>query len=430
MKLTQARIKAAKPHPKQDGSRRHAKYGDGRGLWLMVDPNGNKSWSYIFTINKRTRQMGLGPVTLVEVEEKPERGDPLTVDQARDMLVEFRRLVKRGIDPLAQLQAERAANQGRLPHAERRVPTFGEVAEKVIALRTAKMTNKKAKEQWGSTLATYVYPKLKGVPVDQVTPSDVLGVLEAIWHDIPETAKRVRQRIRNVLDYAGDNDWLPEEALAKIVRAISKLQSPKPEESEGHAAMDADEVPGFMRRLQDKAGMGAKALQFLILTAARSGQVREATWDEIDLEKGLWITPKARMKKRHSDHRVPLSAPALALLRSLPGREATSNLLFPSAKAGKSLSDNTLRKAMQDLGVTDAVPHGFRASFSTWAANRTSYDSQLIEAALHHVDENKVRAAYQRTDFLEKRVPMMEAWGAFVSGSGTGDNVVPMRSAG
>lgn len=429
MKLTHARIKAAKPHPKQGLHRRHAKYGDGRGLWLMVDPNGNKSWAYIFTINKKTRQMGLGSVTMTEVAAKPERGDPLTLDEARDKALELRRLVKRGIDPLAQAEAERAANQGRLPQGERRVPTFDEVAEKVITQRTAKMTNQKAKDQWGTTLTTYVYPKLKGVPVDQVTPSDVLGVLEAIWQDIPETASRVRQRIRNVLDYAGDHDWLPEETLAKIVRAMSKLQKPKAEDNEGHAAMEADEVPGFMSRLQDKAGMGAKALQFLILTAARSGQVREATWDEIDLEKGLWITPKARMKKRHSDHRVPLSAPAVALLLSLPGREATSNLLFPPAKAGKSLSDNTLRKAMQDLGVTDAVPHGFRASFSTWAANRTSYDSQLIEAALHHVDENKVRAAYQRTDFLEKRVPMMEAWGAFVTGSGAGGKVVPIRAA-
>lgn len=396
----------------------------------MVDPNGNKSWAYIFTINKRTRHMGLGPVAMVEVYPEPQRGDPLTLDQARDKAVEFRRLVKRGIDPLAQAEAERASNQGRLPQGERRVPTFDEIAETVIEQRTATMTNRKAKDQWSSTLTTYAYPTLKGVPVDQITASDVRAVLEPIWNSKNETASRLRQRIGNVLDYAAEHEWITEDALAKMRRSMAKLKKPKDEDREGHAAMSVDEVPGFMSRLKEKPGMGAKALQFLILTATRSGQVRGVTWDEIDLENAVWTTPKGRMKKRHSDHRVPLSAPAVALLRSLH-KEEGSDLVFPSpTKAGSQVSDNTLRKIMQDMGIKDAVPHGFRASFSTWAANRTSYDTQLVEAALHHVDENKVRAAYQRTDFLEKRVPMMRSWGDWVTGSRTGGNAVPMRSAG
>jgi integrase len=365
--------------------------------------------------------MGLGSVKLTD------RDDGLTLEEARDRALELRRLVKRGIDPLAQKQAERAANQGRLPEGERRIPTFEEVAEKVIEQRTAKMTNRKAKAQWTNTLKTYAYPALGGLPVDRITPSDVRGVLEPIWDKVPETASRVRQRIRNVLDYAADHDWIAEEALAKITRSIGKLEKLKSEDDEGHPAMAVADVPAFVTKLEKTDGMGAKALRFLLLTAARSGQVRGATWDEIDLDNAVWVTPKDRMKKKHSDHRVPLSAPAVALLKSLR-RESSSNLVFPSpTKPGKQMSDGTLAKTMRDAGVTDAVPHGLRATFSTWAAN-SGFDTQLIEAALHHKDENKVRAAYQRTDFYERRVPMMEAWGALETAAPTGDKVVPIKA--
>ncbi|WP_294289102.1 site-specific integrase [uncultured Sphingomonas sp.] len=411
MKLTIAKIRAAKPADQTTGNRRHARYGDGRGLWLMVDPNGRKTWAFLYTINKKRRHMGLGSI------------DHLTLDQARDEALRLRGLVKRGIDPLAVKEAERAANLGIAPvvSAAKRVPTFDEVVEKVLPQRTAKMTNEKAKAQWCSTLETYAYPKLKGVPVNQITPSDLAGILEGLWSptDPNERAKvdtgmKLKQRIRIVLDYAARHDWLGETALAKLSRTMADFKKGADNDKEGHKSMPAADAPAFMARLREKHAISAKALQFLILTGARSGQVRGATWDEIDLERALWTASRDRMKKRHSDHRVPLAPAAVALLRSLH-REEASNLVFPSpTKAATPMSDNTLNKIMSDMGE-EAVPHGFRATISTWAAER-GYDSQLIEASLHHKDTNKVRAAYQRTDFLDRRKPMMDEWAAFLEG--------------
>ena len=423
MKLTQAKIRAAKPHPSPSSARRRAKYGDGRGLWLLVDPEGNKTWAFFYTINKVSRQIGLGRLSLRDGDEG------LTLDQARDKAQDYRKLVKAGIDPAPVHRERRVAPPADAPVIEQHGPTFKELAETVVAQQTATMTNKKAAAQWTSTLETYAFPTLGTKPIETVTASDVRTVLEAIWFKVPETASRLRQRILKVLDYAAEHGHLGEDALLKIRRSALALKKVTSEDDEGHAAMAADDVPGFMEKLADRPGLPARALQFLSLTATRSGQVRGATWDEIDLDKGLWVTPRARMKKRHSDHRVPLSAPALELLKALP-RESTSNLVFPSpTKPGNPVSDGTLGKIMRDMGVTDAVPHGFRTSFSTWAAERTGFDSQLVEAALHHADENKVRKAYQRTDFLDKRGPLMDAWGAFVTGAGAEDNVVPIKAA-
>jgi integrase len=411
MKLTLAKIRAAKAAPQTTDHRRHARYGDGRGLWLMVDPNGRKTWAFLYTINKKRRHMGLGSI------------DFLTLDAARDEALRLRGLVRRGIDPIAQQEAERAENLGLRATAATavRVATFDEVVDKVIPQRTAKMKNEKAKAQWRSTLETYAYPTLKGVPVDQITPTDIATILEALWSptDPNERAKidtgmKLKQRIRTVLDYAARHDWLDEAALAKLSRTMADFKKPSDDETEGHKSLPATETPAFMARLREKTAISAKALQFLILTGARSGQVRGATWDEIDLDKAVWTAPRDRMKMRHSDHRTPLAPAAVALLRSLY-REQSSNLVFPSpSKAKTVMSDNTLNKLMSDMGA-NAVPHGFRSTISTWAAER-GYDSQLIEAALHHKDTNRVRAAYQRTDFLDRRKPMMEEWAAFLAG--------------
>jgi integrase len=411
MKLTLAKIRAAKPAPQTTDHRRHARYGDGRGLWLMVDPNGRKTWAFLYTINKKRRHMGLGSI------------DFLTLDAARDEALRLRGLVRRGIDPIAQQEAERAANLGvRAPAATTvRVPTFDEVVEKVLPQRTAKMTNEKAKAQWRSTLETYAYPTLKGVPVNQITPADVATVLEALWSptDPDERAKidtgmKLKQRIRIILDYAARHDWIEEASLAKLSRTMADFKKSSDEDKEGHKSMPVAQAPAFMARLREKTAISAKALQFLILTGARSGQVRGANWAEIDLERGLWTAPRDRMKKRHSDHRIPLAPDAVALLKTLH-REEGSDLVFPSpTKAKTAMSDNTLNKIMSDMGEA-TVPHGFRATFSTWAAER-GYDSQLIEAALHHKDTNRVRAAYQRTDFLDRRVPLQNEWAAFLAG--------------
>lgn len=413
MKLTQARIKAAKPHPKQNGHRRHAKYGDGRGLWLMVDPNGNKSWAFLYTINKRSRHMGLGSI------------EELDLDAARDRALELRRLVKRGIDPLAQLQAERAANQGRVRLAERPVPTFEQVAEDVRDIRIKGLTNEKVKAGWLSSITTYVYPHVKGVPIDQVTFGDLEKALEELRHDKPDTARKLRFKILNILDYAAAHDWIDEARLAKISRELKKIKIQR--EKERHPHLDYKELPDFITKLRARPGFSARALEFLILTAARSQEVRGATWSEIDREAGVWSIPKGRMKAREP-HTVPPSKQALAILKGLH-KEEGSDLVFPSAtKAGEQMSDMTLLQVLRRMDRNDISVHGFRATFRTWVAEETSYPSEVAEAALAHKIPNEVERAYKRTTFFDKRRDLMQSWGAFCEGPATGDKVVPIKA--
>ena len=416
MKLTQAKVKAAKPHPKQDGHRRHAKYGDGRGLWLMVDPNGNKSWAFLYTINKRSRHMGLGSLL------------DLDLDAARDKALELRRLVKRGIDPLAQLQAERASNQGRLPASEHPVPTFDAVAEKVIEARAKRWRNDKSEAQWKATLETYAYPVLKGVPVNQITTADVRKVLEPIWDEKPDTAKKLRQRIMVVLEDAVADDLMQPEQIVKITAGLKKaLQPHGKRKKNGHAALPHEELPGFMTKLRTRPGFAARALEFTILTAARSGETRGAVWSEIDLDNGVWTVPADRMKAAE-EHKVPLSAPALALLRGLH-KEEDSELVFPSpTKAGEAMSDMTLLQVLRRMDV-EATVHGFRATFRSWVAERTNFPGEVAEAALAHQIPNEVERAYKRTTFFEKRRELMKAWASYCDGPATGDKVVPIKAA-
>jgi integrase len=414
MKLTQARIKAAKPHPNQTGHRRHAKYGDGRGLWLMVDPNGNKSWAFLYTINKRSRHMGLGSI------------EELDLDAARDRALELRRLVKRGIDPLAQLQAERAANQGRLPPSERPVPVFEEVAEQVRDIRIKGLTNEKVKAGWLSSISTYVYPHVKGVPIDRVTFGDLEKALEGLRHDHPDTARKLRFKILNILDYAAAHDWLDEARLAKISRELKKIKIQR--EKERHPHLDFKELPDFMMKLRQRPGFSARALEFLILTAARSQEVRGAEWSEIDLKAGVWSIPKERMKAREP-HTVPLSKQAIAILKSLH-KEEDSDLVFPSAtKPGTPMSDMTLLQALRRMGRNDISVHGFRATFRTWVAEETNYPGEVAEAALAHKIPNEVERAYKRTEFFDKRRKLMQTWASFCDGPATGEKVVPIRKA-
>ena len=427
MKLTVAKVKAAKPHPNQSGHRRHAKYGDGRGLWLMVDPNGNKSWAFLFTINKRSRHMGLGPLQwTAKKDEEPTHGDPLTLEQARDRAAELRRLVKRGIDPLAQLQVERAANQGRVPPSERPVPTFEEVAEMVRERRVKSLTNEKVKAGWLSSLTTYIYPHVKGLPIDQVTLADLEKGLEPLSHEHPDTARKLRFKVLNILDHAASRDWIEEATLAKISRELKKLKIQR--EKERHPHLDYKELPAFVTELRNRPGFSARALEFLILTAARSQEVRGATWDEIDLKAGVWSIPKERMKAREP-HSVPLSKQALAILKALH-KEEGSNLVFPSAtKPGTAMSDMTLLQTLRRMGRKDISVHGFRATFRTWVAEETNYPGEVAEAALAHKIPNEVERAYKRTEFFDKRRKLMQAFATFADGPATGDKVVPIKAA-
>lgn len=419
MKLTKAKIAAAKPASPsaKSGKPRNARYGDGRGLWLVVGPNGRKTWAFAYSINKRHRTMGLGSI------------DFMDLDEARDKALELRRLVKRGIDPLAQIEAERAANQGRLPASERGAPPFDEVAEMVRDIRTRELTNEKHKRGWLSSLSTYVYPHVKGVPIDQVTYADFEKALDGLRLEKPDTARKLRFKILNILDHAARYDWIDEARLAKIRRDLNSIKIKRSKNQNNYVALPYADVPALMAKLHGSTVISHRALNFLVLTAARSEEARDARWSEIDLEAATWTVPKERMKTRDKDHVVPLSAQALELVRSLY-REEGSDLLFPSpTKAGQSVSDMMLLKvARGKSGRSDITVHGFRSTFRTWVAEQTNYPSEVAEAALSHVIPSEVERAYKRTTFLDKRRELMAAWAAFCAGTGNADNVVPIRA--
>lgn len=280
------------------------------------------------------------------------------------------------------------------------------------------------REQWITTLRTYAFPKMGALPVDEVGSGHILEVLTPIWLEKPETARRVKQRIGAVLDWAFGKGWREAEAP---MRALGKAL-PKNDAGAGHfEAMPYADVAGFMAKLRQREGMGALALEALILTAARSGEIRLATWDEVDLEKGLWSIPAARMKRNRA-HVVPLSKPALAAFqRAKVLRTDDAALVFPGQSPKKPMSDATLAAVLKRMGIT-AVPHGFRSSFKDWAGEVGGFPNELSEAALAHAIPNKAEAAYRRGDLLERRRVMMEAWARYCAGE-AGGNVVPMVAA-
>lgn len=362
------------------------RYQDGDGLMLSVSGKGAKSWLVKLQAGGKRREYGLGSAKDV------------TLSEARDKAREYRRMVRAGIDPLA---------------AKRKVatPSFRDAAKAVHGEHKPAWRNSKHGAQWLSTMEAYVFPAFGDVQVDQVDTGHVRDALAEIWLAKPETARRVRQRIGTVLDYAHAKGWrsqgLP---MASVNKALPK----QPKRTGHHAAMPHGEVPAFIARLRAGKTMGRLAMEALILTAARSGEVRGATWDEVDIESATWTIPAARMKAGKA-HTVPLSPEALAVFRKAGAvRLKTSNLIFHSSK-GKSLSDMTLLKIMRDAELPFTV-HGFRSSFRDWVAEETAFPGEIAEAALAHAIPNRIEAAYRRTDFLEKRRKLMAAWGSYCTG--------------
>jgi integrase len=291
--------------------------------------------------------------------------------------------------------------------------TFEQAAGSYIAAHESGWRNAKHAQQWRNTLASYAYPKIGALMVRNVELAHILAVLEPIWAERTETATRLRGRIEQVLDWAtarGYRDGLNPARwrghLDKLLARPSKVAV-----TEHHAALPFIEVGNFMQRLGEAKGMGARALEFAILTAARSGEVRGATWTEIDLKAAVWTIPGVRMKMGR-EHRVPLSPPAIALLIALP-RMVGTDLVFPAPRGGV-LSDMTLSAVVRRMRVT-AVPHGFRSTFRDWASERTNYPRDVAEMALAHTISNKVEAAYRRGDLFEKRRRLMADWATFCS---------------
>ena len=388
-----------------------ARVGGVPGLELRFNPSGNRSWVlYVSTGGKRPVEMGLGPY--------PEVG----LADAREAARKARLLARDGINPVAQRKAARSAQRA----AKEAQRTFKQCAVLYMDEKSSEFKNAKHRAQWASTLTTYAYPKLGHLLVQDIGVPQVLAVLEPIWQTKNETASRVRGRIESVLGFAtvrgyrtGDNPARWRGHLDKTLAKPSKIAKVI-----HHASIPYADMPAFMAELRTVGGLGARALELAALTAARSGEVRGATWAEIDLDAALWTIAGERMKAG-KEHRVPLSKAAVALLEALP-RADGAELVFPAAKGGM-LSDMTLSAVMRRMKAP-GVPHGLRSSFRTWAAEQTSFPRELAEAALAHT-LGAVEGAYNRGDLLEKRRKLMQAWADYLARPPATATVTPIRGS-
>ena len=363
------------------------RYFDGHGLFLLVEPTGAKRWKQRVTVGGRRQELGLGPYPVV------------TLKMAREAAIQSRRMVREGENPKT---ARRRA---------RGVPTFAEAARKVYELRRPGWRNAKHAQQWIGTLEDFVFPKLGDRGVDEISTEDVITVLGPIWHSKPTTAKRVRQRISAVLAWAVAQG-LRSDNPADAVKAVLARQS---NGSTAQRSLPYADVAGAIATVQasQAAPVLKLAFEFLVLTAARAGEVRFATWSEFDLEATIWTVPASRMKAGR-EHRVPLSGRAVEILTEARAlRSRYGNLVFPS-RGGRPLTERCFVQALSRLGI-DATAHGFRASFRVWAQECTNVPREVCEAALAHTLKDKAEAAYARSDLFEKRRELMNAWARYLN---------------
>ena len=363
---------------------RHA---DGNGLYLFVQPTGTRSWVQRLVIRGRRRELGLGAAGLV------------TLAEARELALANRKLARSGGDPLSE---KRRADG---------VPTFAEAAERVLEQKRGGWRGRWHAKNWVSSMERYAFPRIGRRPVSEVNTADVLEILTPIWHVKAETARAVRQRIRSVLEWAIAMDLRNDNPCDRVLpvlgpqNAIVTHRQALPHKD---VAAAIETVPGS-KSAQPAVRL---AFEFLVLTAARSGEVRLATWDEIDTAGALWTVPATRMKAKR-EHRVPLCGRALEILDAARTLGDGNRLVFPM-RSGRSIATSTFPKMLQYHEVA-AVPHGFRSSFRDWAAEETDHPREAIEAALAHLIQNKVEAAYARSDLFERRRRLMEDRAAYLS---------------
>lgn len=368
-----------------------------RGLGLNITKTGSRSWVLRFQICGKRRDMGLG-------------GYPdISLAAARELARLARIKLAQGFDPIEDLRSRRNEQQKPLLT----LITFGDAAKKYIEAQEAGWKSAKHARQWRSTINTYL-ANLKSLPVKEITTVQILEGLEPIWCTKTETATRVRGRIELILDWAiarghreAPNPARWKGHLDKMLPAPSKVAK-----KAHHQALPYSVMYEFMNQLRQQPGMGAVALEFAILTASRSGEVRHATWDEVDEASAIWTIPGSRMKGS-KEHRVPLSSAALKLVRQ-QRKTSTNNFIFPGARHDKPLSDMTLSAILRRMQVP-AVPHGFRSTFRDWVAEETDYSNEVAEMALAHAVSNKVEAAYRRGALLEKRRNLMQDWANYLS---------------
>ena len=364
------------------------RYCDGQGLYLQVDPSGNRRWIQRLLIGGRRRELGLGGFPLVSLKE------------ARTQAFANRKVARAGGDPLADKRRAKGN------------PTFAEAAAIVVEQKRSGWRNPKHAQDWPASLERFVFPRFGQRPVSEVTSADVLGVLAPIWHEKPETARRVRHRIGAVMQWAVAMEYRPDNPCDRVAATLGRQRRVV----RHMRALPHVEVAEAVATIRASGATTAAKLgfEFLVLTAARSGEVRLARWDEIDLDAEVWTLPAERMKANR-EHRVPLSCRAAEILRAARALRNGGNLVFPSPR-GKPLSDMTLSKLLKEQGV-QAVPHGFRSSFRDWAAEETNHPREVVEAALAHRVKDKVEAAYARSTLFERRRRLMADWGAYLAGT-------------
>ncbi len=395
---------------------RKGRYSDGDNLVLQVGPNGSsKSWLFCYmrgvnpeTGKRKSYQMGLGPASLVSLAE------------ARDKAFEYRRLLLDGIDPIQHRNATRARKD---------VPIFKTFTEEWIAAQEPGWRSARSAAQWRSSLQTYAYPVIGDLRVDAITTDHLMTILEPIWATKSETADRVRTRIATILDAAkarqfrdGDNPAEWRGRLKHLLPSQKRVRLPR-----HHGAVPYAEIPALAADLRNRESVSAKALEFCILTAARTAEVTDATWAEIDYQTRTWTIPANRTKQGR-EHRVPLSDRAVEILRSLP-RETENEHVFIGSRYKKGLSNMAMLEALRQLRGHGMTVHGTaRSGFRTWATE-AGYPRELAEAALAHVVGDATEQAYARGDLFQRRQVMMDAWADFLSRP-TGGSVVPMRRKG
>jgi integrase len=383
------------------------------GLMLQISATETKSWVLRVKVGDKRREIGLGPYPAV--------GLALAHQKAQEM----RDKIASGIDPVVErVTARQAIIQQQLQ--ERALSwTFRKCAEAYIRARAPGWRNVKHAKQWEATLETYVYPTIGNKLVGNIDISDVISIVEPHWTTKTETINRVRNRIELILDWATVRKYRSGDNPARWKGNLDKLLARRSVVAPivNHRALDASDIFGFLEILRTVNGTAARCLEFVVLTACRSGEARLATWDEIDFETKTWNIPAVRMKAGRK-HSVPLSKPVITLLKSLP-QIAGEPLIFPGRFEGKPLSDMAMTKVMRDMGV-DAVPHGFRASFSSWCASETAYPAEVREMALAHAIGDATQAAYQRSDLFEKRRRLMADWANHCTTMKVAAKVIPM----
>jgi integrase len=363
------------------------RHSDGGGLYLNVSATGAKSWLFMWVKNGKRWEMGLGPYPAISLKS------------ARERAGNCRNQVAEGLNPIV----ERDRQVGK---------TFGECADEYISTMERNWRNEKHRQQWRMTLDVYC-KGIRSRSVAEIDTGDVLAVLTPLWSDKNETASRLRGRIENVLDYARSKGWRTGENPARWRGHLKNVLPARTKLSRGHhAAMRYQDVPDFMARLREREALAARALELLILTAARSSEVLGAKWSEVDLETALWTVPANRMKAAE-EHVVPLSKDALRLLKDL-NEVKVSEYIFPGQKTDKPLSAMSMQMALRRMQVANATPHGFRSAFRDWCGDETSFPREIAEAALAHKVGSAVEQAYRRGKAVEKRRALMEAWASYL----------------